>query len=95
MFLKSITALALTLTLALTQSAQATDSIWRTHVPKDIEVQAGYRPFLADQTNFIQRLNTVGGKGPATPCTEALLNTRQLVNYEADYYFYTKERTHR
>jgi Protein of unknown function (DUF3455) len=198
--LKSLTALAFVLTLALTQTAQATDWIWRPHVPKDIEVDAGYRPFLAGhaigtqnyicsvtptglkwvfigpqatlfsaffqqqtlthfhsknpfqadaiqatwqssrdssavwakkftgstdpafvspdaiewlklevtgtiegptggdklvETKFIQRVNTVGGKEPATPCTDALLNTRQLVNYEADYYFYTKERAHR
>ena len=38
---------------------------------------------------LIQRVNTVGGvKPPATACTTATLNTRKLVSYEADYYFY-------
>ena len=38
---------------------------------------------------LIQRVNTVGGvKPPATDCTPATLNTRKLVPYEADYYFY-------
>jgi uncharacterized protein DUF3455 len=39
-------------------------------------------------TAFIQRVNTVGGKPPAGECTAATLNTRALVPYEADYYFY-------
>ena len=37
---------------------------------------------------FLHRVNTVGGKAPATGCSPATLNTRQLVSYEADYYFY-------
>jgi len=37
---------------------------------------------------FLHRVNTVGGKAPATGCSSATLNTRQLVSYEADYYFY-------
>ena len=38
---------------------------------------------------FIQRVNTVGGvKPPTTECTPATLNTRRLVPYQADYYFY-------
>jgi hypothetical protein len=38
---------------------------------------------------IIQRVNTVGGvKPPANECTPATLNTRRLVPYEADYYFY-------
>jgi hypothetical protein len=40
-------------------------------------------------TKFIQRVNTVGGKPPAAAdCTASTLNTRKLVSYEADYYFY-------
>ena len=36
-----------------------------------------------------QRINTVGGvKPPSSECTAATLNTRRLVSYEADYYFY-------
>jgi hypothetical protein len=37
---------------------------------------------------YIHRVNTVGGKEPSTPCTEAIYNQRQLVPYEADYTFY-------
>ena len=38
---------------------------------------------------FIQRVNTVGGlKPPAGECTPSTFNTRKLVYYEADYYFY-------
>ena len=38
---------------------------------------------------LIQRVNTVGGvKPPSTACTPATLNTRRLVSYQADYYFY-------
>jgi hypothetical protein len=40
-------------------------------------------------TAFIQRVNTEGGvKPPAADCTAATVNTRKLVRYEADYYFY-------
>jgi hypothetical protein len=37
---------------------------------------------------FIQRVNTVGGRAPATGCSESTINTRKLVPYEADYIFY-------
>ena len=38
---------------------------------------------------IIQRVNTQGGvKPPSTECTPATLNTRKLVPYEADYFFY-------
>jgi hypothetical protein len=41
------------------------------------------------RTAFIQRVNTVGGvKPPSAECTAATVNTRRLVAYEADYYFY-------
>jgi Protein of unknown function (DUF3455) len=40
-------------------------------------------------TKFIHRVNTVGGlKPPTSECTAATINTRKLVYYEADYYFY-------
>lgn len=40
-------------------------------------------------TQYIQRVNTVGGKKPPTPeCSADNVNTRRLVYYEADYYFY-------
>jgi hypothetical protein len=38
---------------------------------------------------YIQRVNTVGGvKPPAAECTPSTVNTRKLVPYQADYYFY-------
>jgi len=40
-------------------------------------------------TRYIQRVNTVGGlKPPASECGVGALNTRRLVTYQADYYFY-------
>ena len=40
-------------------------------------------------TVYVQRVNTVGGvKPPASECTPLTINTRKLVPYEADYYFY-------
>ena len=53
---------------------------------------ADYGPESGDRltgTRFIQRVHTVGGKEPAaSACSSATLNTRQLVPYEADYFFY-------
>jgi Protein of unknown function (DUF3455) len=41
------------------------------------------------RTAFIQRVNTAGGVKPAAAeCGAASVNTRRLVSYEADYYFY-------
>jgi uncharacterized protein DUF3455 len=40
-------------------------------------------------TKYIQRVNTVGGlKPPAAECTPQTVNTRKMVDYKADYYFY-------
>lgn len=37
----------------------------------------------------IHRVNTVGGlKPPLSECTPAVFNTRRMIDYEADYYFY-------
>ena len=42
-----------------------------------------------DDTQFIQRVHTVGGlKPPTSECTASKLTTRRNVYYEADYYFY-------
>jgi hypothetical protein len=42
-----------------------------------------------ERTTHIQRVNTVGGAKPASAeCTAAAINTRRLVSYQADYYFY-------
>ena len=41
------------------------------------------------RTLLVQRVNTIGGlKPPAAQCTASAVNTRRLVPYEADYYFY-------
>jgi hypothetical protein len=41
------------------------------------------------RTLLIQRVNTIGGvKPPTAQCTASAVNTRRLVPYEADYYFY-------
>ena len=58
-----------------------------------LEVTGSYvGPWGGDKlagTKFIQRVNTVGGvKPPSAECTADTLNTRRLVYYEADYYFY-------
>jgi hypothetical protein len=42
-----------------------------------------------ERAAYIQRVNTVGGAKPASAeCTAAAINTRRLVSYQADYYFY-------
>jgi len=38
---------------------------------------------------FVQRLNTTGGKAPATGCDATTANTDTRVSYTADYYFYS------
>jgi hypothetical protein len=38
---------------------------------------------------FVQRVNTVKGKAPATGCDATTAATDDRVDYEADYYFYT------
>jgi len=40
------------------------------------------------RVNWIQRVNTVGGKSPQTGCDAAHQNQEIQVNYSADYYFY-------
>jgi Protein of unknown function (DUF3455) len=37
---------------------------------------------------IVQRLNTVGGKAPATGCDATTANTQVRIPYAADYYFY-------
>jgi hypothetical protein len=37
----------------------------------------------------IQRVNTVGGLAPATPCTNAIVGKEERVHYTADYRFFT------
>lgn len=40
------------------------------------------------KAKLIHRVNTVGGKKPATGCTPGTLNSLTFVDYQADYYFY-------
>lgn len=44
-------------------------------------------------TSYLHRVNTVGGKAPATGCAEeADIGKKELVPYEADYFFYREIR---
>lgn len=45
-------------------------------------------PGKFSDVTWIQRLNTVGGVAPTTPCTAANAGAVAEVNYEADYFFY-------
>ena len=48
-------------------------------------------PFGGDKlahVNYLQRVNTTGGLKPSSGCTASTVNTRKLVDYTADYYFY-------
>ena len=38
--------------------------------------------------SYIQRVNTMGGVAPSTPCNASTLSTKTTVNYSADYVFY-------
>jgi hypothetical protein len=38
---------------------------------------------------YVQRVNTTGGKAPATGCDATTVSTEVRVDYMADYYFYT------
>jgi hypothetical protein len=40
------------------------------------------------KTTFIQRLNTSGGIAPSSVCNDANIGNREIVEYEADYFFY-------
>ncbi|MGZ5095761.1 MAG: DUF3455 domain-containing protein [Burkholderiales bacterium] len=45
-------------------------------------------PGAFSQIQSIQRINTVGGKAPASGCTEAQAGKEARVPYKATYYFY-------
>lgn len=42
----------------------------------------------ATGVTYIQRVNTVGGVAPNAPCDGTTANSKQMVNYSADYVFY-------
>jgi hypothetical protein len=41
------------------------------------------------KVTYVQRLNTNGGKAPATGCDATSVSTETRVPYSGDYYFYT------
>ncbi|BAY23759.1 hypothetical protein NIES2100_35510 [Calothrix sp. NIES-2100] len=43
---------------------------------------------ILSSVNWIQRLNTIGGKAPASGCDRAHSNSEVKVAYQADYYFW-------
>jgi hypothetical protein len=52
----------------------------------DVTAHGGQGIFT--KINYIQRLNTTGGKAPASGCDAANKNKEVRVNYTADYYFF-------
>ena len=46
----------------------------------------GSGPF--NGVTYIQRVNTVGGVAPNSPCDASTIGSKQTVNYSADYVFY-------
>lgn len=46
----------------------------------------GGGPF--EGVTYIQRVNTMGGVAPGSPCTAATVGAKQTVSYSADYVFY-------
>lgn len=46
----------------------------------------GGGPF--EGVTYIQRVNTMGGVAPGSPCTTATVGSKQTVSYSADYVFY-------
>jgi len=48
-------------------------------------------PGVLDSTAFIQRVNTVGGKAPATGATAETVGQEMSIPYTAEYYFYKAE----
>lgn len=46
----------------------------------------GAGPF--NGVTYIQRVNTMGGVAPTSPCDASTMSTKQTVKYSADYVFY-------
>jgi Protein of unknown function (DUF3455) len=53
-----------------------------------LEVKSHEGQGIFTPVNWIQRLNTVGGKAPTQPCDASQQNREVRVPYSADYYFY-------
>ncbi len=43
---------------------------------------------MVSGTTYIQRVATMGGVAPATPCAAGNMGARQIVKYQADYIFW-------
>ena len=44
---------------------------------------------MLSDVSYVQRLNTAGGKAPATGCDATTVGTETRAGYTADYYFFT------
>jgi Protein of unknown function (DUF3455) len=53
-----------------------------------LEVKSHAGQGMFSNVNWIQRVNTVGGKAPTQPCDASQQNQEVRVPYSADYYFY-------
>jgi hypothetical protein len=53
-----------------------------------LEVKSQEGQGMFSNVNWIQRVNTVGGKAPTQPCDASQQNNEVRVPYSADYYFY-------
>jgi hypothetical protein len=75
---------------AVTASPRAEDVLSNDAIPwllSSASAHAG-AGVLSDVT-YVQRVDTVGGLAPATPCVADLAGTSMSTGYLADYYFYT------
>jgi hypothetical protein len=53
-----------------------------------LEVKSQEGQGMFSNVNWIQRVNTVGGKAPTQPCDASQQNKEVRIPYSADYYFY-------
>jgi hypothetical protein len=53
-----------------------------------VEVTTAASSGMFAGVRYIQRLETVGGVAPATPCAAGNVGAKQTVKYQADYAFY-------
>jgi hypothetical protein len=53
-----------------------------------LETRSQSQAGVFSQVNWIQRVNTVGGKAPVQTCDVTAQNSKVRVDYTADYFFY-------
>lgn len=53
-----------------------------------IEANANEGAGIFSGVRYVQRVNTIGGKAPATGCDSANLGAKARADYTADYYFF-------